>query len=80
MERSKRTTTRIVHLTSLTKNKQNNPKKILPYDKKFVVQQHIKCFKFIMTPTRRKSLGLCRRNGTITLPSRKSRTVDNMLL
>ena len=38
MERSKRTTTRIVHLTSLTKNKQKNPTKIPPYDKKFVVQ------------------------------------------
>ena len=80
MERSKRTTTRIVHLTSLTKNKQKNPTKIPPYDKKFVVQQHIKCFKFIMASTRGKTFGLCRRNGTTTLTSRKSRTVNNMLL
>ena len=37
-------------------------------------------FKFIMTPTRGKTCGLRRRNGTITLPSGKSRTVDNILL
>ena len=37
-------------------------------------------FKFIMTPTRGKICGLRRRNGTITLPSGKSRTGDNMLL
>ena len=41
MERSKRTTTRIGHLSSSTKNKQKT-KKIPPYDRKFVVQQHIK--------------------------------------
>ena len=80
MERSKRTTTRIGHLSSSTKNKQKKTKKIPPYDKKFVVQQHIKCFKFIMTLTRWKTCGLRRRNRTITLPSRKPRNVDNMLL
>ena len=37
-------------------------------------------FKFIMTPTRGKTSGLRRKKGTITLPSRKPRTVDNMLL
>ena len=37
-------------------------------------------FRFIMTPTRGKTCGLRRRNGIITLPSRKPRTVDNMLL
>ena len=37
-------------------------------------------FKFIMTPIHGKTCGLRRRNGTITLPSGKLRTVDNMLL
>ena len=36
-------------------------------------------FKFIMTLTRGKTCGLRRRNGTITLPSGKPRTVENML-
>ena len=80
MERSKRTTTRIGHLSSSTKNKQKKAKTIPLYDKKFAFQQYIKCFKFIMTPTRGKTCCLRRRNGTITLPSRKPRTVDNMLL
>ena len=66
MERSKRTTTRIGHLSSSTKKEAKNTKKIPAYEKKFVVQQHIKCFKFIMNLTRGKTCGLCRRNGTIT--------------
>ena len=37
-------------------------------------------FKLIMTPTRGKTCSLRRRNGRKTLPSRKPRTVDNMLL
>ena len=37
-------------------------------------------FKFIMTSTGGKTCGLRRRNGTITITSGKSRTVDNMLL
>ena len=37
-------------------------------------------FKFIMTLTHGKTCGLCRRNGAITLPSGKPRTVENMLL
>ena len=42
MEGCKRTTTRTGHLSSSTKNKQKNKKKMPPYDKKFVVQQYIK--------------------------------------
>ena len=41
MEGSKKTTTGIGHISSSTKNKQKT-KKIPPYDRKFVVQQHIK--------------------------------------
>ena len=37
-------------------------------------------FKFIMAPTHGKACGLGRRNGTITLPYEKSKTIDNMLL
>ena len=37
-------------------------------------------FKFIMTFTCGKAAGFRRRNGTIILPSEKSRTVENMLL
>ena len=37
-------------------------------------------FKFIMTTTRGKTCGLCRRNETKTLPTQKQRTADNMLL
>ena len=77
MEGSKRTTICIGHLSSSTKNKQKT-KKIPPYDKKFVVQQYI--INFITTPTGGKTCGLCRRNVTITVPSQKPRTVDNMLL
>ena len=37
-------------------------------------------FKFIMTQACEKTCGICRRSETITLPSGKSRTADNMLL
>ena len=37
-------------------------------------------FKFIMTSTSEKTCDLRRRNGTISLPSGKSKTVDNMLV
>ena len=37
-------------------------------------------FKFIMTPIRGKTCDLCWRNETISRPSQKPRTVDNMLL
>ena len=37
-------------------------------------------FKFIMALTRGKTGSLRRRNGTITLPSGKPRTVENMPL
>ena len=36
--------------------------------------------KIIMTPTCGKTSELRRRKGTVTLPSRKPRTVGNMLL
>ena len=71
MEQSKRTTTRMVHLSSSIIKKK--PKKIPPYDKKLVFQQHIACFKFITIPTRGKICGLRRSNETITLPSQKPR-------
>ena len=66
MERSKRTTTRIGHLSSSTKKEAKNTEKIPAHEKTFVVQQYIKCFKFIMNLTRGKTCGFCRRNGTIT--------------
>ena len=50
----------------VTKKEAKNTKKIPAHEKKFVVQQHIKCFKFIMNLTRGKTCGFCRRNGTIT--------------
>ena len=37
-------------------------------------------FTIIMTPTRGKTCGLRRRNGTTTLPTQKPRTAGNMLL
>ena len=37
-------------------------------------------FKLIMTPPFGKTCGLPHKNGTITLPSGKVRTVENMLL
>ena len=37
-------------------------------------------FKLVTTPTCGKTCGLRRRNRTITLPSGKVRTVENMLL
>ena len=89
MEGSNRTNARINHLCSSTKNKIKQNKKgkkkekknIQPYDRMFVVKQNINHFKFIMTPTRGKNLWhLRRRYGTMTLPSRKPRTVVNMLL
>ena len=67
------------HWSSFLFNKKQ-AKKFPPYDNNFVVQQKIKCFKVIMTPTRWKTCGLCRRNGTTTLPSQKPKTVGNMLL
>ena len=37
-------------------------------------------FKIIMTPTRGKTCGFRRGKKTITLPSRKPKTIGNMLL
>ena len=82
MEGSRRTATRIGHLTSSTKSKQKKKKK-KRYNlmtESLLFKNTSTCFKFIMTPTRVKTRGLRRKNGTITLRSGKSRTVDNMLL
>ena len=81
MEGSRRTATRIGHLTSSTKNKQKKKKKRYNLmTESLLFKNTSTCFKFIMTPTRVKTRGLRRKNGTITLRSGKSRTVDNMLL
>ena len=79
MEGSKRTTTRIGQLYSSTKNKQKNKRYNLMTES-LQSNNTSNPFKFIMTPTRRKTFGLGHRNGTITLPQGKSRTVDNMPL
>ena len=87
MEESKRTATLISHLSSSIKKKQK--KKIKKKKEKERYHLMTECllfnnasnrFKFIMTPTRGKTYGLCRRNGIKALPSQKPRTVDNMLL
>ena len=65
MEGSKRTNTRIRHNLMAESLLSNNTSNR---------------FQSIMTPARGKTYGLHRRNGTITLPSRKARTVDNMFL
>ena len=75
MEGSKRTATRIVHLSSSTKNKQKT-KKIEPLFSKNTSN----CFKFIMTLTSGKTCGLRCRIVTITLLLRTSRTGDNIFL
>ena len=80
MEQCKRTTTRIGHLSSSTKNKQKKQKRFHLMTKSLLSNNTSNAFKFIMIPTRGKTCGLHRRNGTITLPSRKPRAVDNMLL
>ena len=77
MAGSQRTTTRIGHLFSSTKNKEKT-KKIPP--KSLSSNNTSNRFKFIMTPTSGKTCGLRRRNGTITLSSQKPRAVRNMLL
>ena len=78
MAGSKRTTTRIGHFSSSTKNKQKNQKRYHLMTEILFSNNTSNHFKFITTPTRGRTCGLRRRNGTITLPSRK--TVDNMLL
>ena len=78
MEGSKRTTTRIGHLSSSTKNK--TKKRYHFMTESLLSNNTSNHFKFIMTPTCGITCDLRRRNGTITLPSQKPRTVDNMLL
>ena len=68
MEESKRTTTRIGHLSSSRKNKQKT-KKIHLMTEILLSNNTSNRFKFIMTPTRGKTCGLRIRNGTITLPA-----------
>ena len=75
MAGSKRTTTRIGHL-SLQQETSKNHLMI----ESLLSNNTSNRFQFIMTPTRGKTCSLCRRDGRITLPSRKPRTVDNMLL
>ena len=79
MEGSKRTATCIGHLSSTTKNKQKT-KNRPPYNKSLLSNITSNRFKLIMTPTRGKTCGLCRRNGMTTLLLRKPRTVENTLL
>ena len=79
MEGSKKTIARIGHFSSSTKNKQKRKRYHLMTEN-VLSNNTSNRFKFIMTPTRRKTYGRLRRNGTTTLPSRKPKTVDNMLL
>ena len=75
MEGSKRTTPRTGHISSPTKNKQKNKKRYHFITESLLSNNTSNHFKLIMTSTRGKTCGLSRRNGTITLPSRKPRTV-----
>ena len=82
IEGSKRTTTRIGHFSSSTKNKQNKKqKKDTNYDRKFVVKQQIRSLyvHYDSNPWG-KTCGIRRRNETMTHTFRNARTVDNMLL
>ena len=67
MEGSKRTTTRIGHLYSSTKNKQKNKKRYNLVTESLLSSNTSNRFKFIMAPNRGKTCGLGRRNGTTTL-------------
>ena len=81
MEGPKRATTRIGYLSTSTKHKQKNPpKRYNLMTERQLSNNTSNRFKFIMTSTRGKTCDLRRRNGTISLPSGKSKTVDNMLL
>ena len=69
MEGSKRTTTRIDHLYSSTKNKQKNKKgtTLVLMAENLFSNNTSNRFKFIMAPTHGKTCGLGRRNGATTL-------------
>ena len=76
MEESKRITTRIGHLSSPVKKQAKKKKKKYHFMTEILLSNNTsKHFKFIITPTRGKTCDLRRRNGTITPPSRRSRTV-----
>ena len=77
----KTTTTRIGHLYSSTKNMQTKKQKRYNLmTKSLLSNKTSNRFEFIMAPNHGKTCGLGRRKGTKTLPSGKSKTVDNMLL
>ena len=78
MEGSRRSTTRIGHLSASTKKISKKTKKIRPYD--LLPNNTSNRFKFIMTPTLGKTCGDLCRNAVLTVSSGKSRTVDNMPL
>ena len=80
MEGSKRTTTPIGHLSSSEKNKQEKQNRYHHMTENLLSNNILNSFKFITTPTREKTCSLRLRNGAISLPSQKPRTVDNMLL
>ena len=79
IEGSKRTTNRIGHFSSKTKSKPKKNRYNLMTES-LLYNRTTSRFKFIRTLTCGKTCGLCRRNGAITLPSGKPRTVENMLL
>ena len=80
MEGSKRTTTGIGHLSSSTENKQKKQKRCNLMTESLLSNNRPNCFQFTVTPTHEKTCGLRRKNGTIILPSRQPRTVDNIHL
>ena len=77
MEGSKRTATHIGHLSSSTEKKQ---KRYHLMTESLFSNNTSNRFMFIMTPIHGKICGLRRRNGTITLHTRKPKIADNMLL
>ena len=68
MDGSKRTTTHIANFSSSTKNKQKKQKRSNLITESLFSSNTSNRFEFIMTPTRGRTCGLRRRNGTITLP------------
>ena len=80
MEGSNRTTTRIGHFNSSTRKQAKKQKRYNLITESLFSINTSNPFKFVMTSTRGKICGLGQRNGTITLPLGKSRTIDNMLL
>ena len=79
MEGSKRTTTRIGHLSSSTKKQAKKQKRYNFMTESLLTNNISNRFKLIILQICGKTYSLCRRNGTITLPSGKVRTVENMV-